>query len=460
MAVTEIPGLGQQEAEDEAKFFRDSGATAEITSDGAGTFKLTVTTPDAVAPGPADGADIQARAGKHQAVIDALIAGAKAHGLDPMGVLTIVSIECEFNAADCNPVSSAAGLFQFIDDTWFACGGAAFPGRGGIGNGQAAGAPVNVQIEIGCKFLADIAQKLKAKFGQDPDLTRIYMAHQQGLGGALKILEADPNAAIESIIGAAAARNNAFGGLTVAQTIAKFGRLVGSHEDEVRALVQTAPGAVPVTPPVLVTPPVADASFATTSTRFAQSEMQTFARRNGQVITETVDPLRTRVLEYFALVGRPDITDTSADAWSAAFISFVMNKSGAALTDFPISAGHSRYILFGLANRISNRLNASVVYFDRNEIVPRVGDLIGFSRTASVTSRADLEKLLPNKFFPSHTNLVVDVSPGLIKAIGGNVSNTIQITNVKTGAGGHIDPSDHHFFVLRINISAPGTPMA
>jgi len=34
--VTEIPGLGQQEAEDEAKFFRDSGQTVEIASDGTG----------------------------------------------------------------------------------------------------------------------------------------------------------------------------------------------------------------------------------------------------------------------------------------------------------------------------------------------------------------------------------------------------------------------------------------
>jgi hypothetical protein len=132
-----------------------------------------------------------------------------------------------------------------------------------------------------------------------------------------------------------------------------------------------------------------------------------------------------------------------------------MNKSGAAPTDFPISASHSCYILLGLANRMSNRLNASIVYFDRNETVPRTGDLIGFSRTASVSSRADLEKLLPDKFFPAHTNLVVDVSPGLIKVIGGNVSNTIKITNVKTDAGGHIDPSDGHFFGLRINISAP-----
>jgi hypothetical protein len=77
--------------------------------------------------------------------------------------------------------------------------------------------------------------------------------------------------------------------------------------------------------------------------------------------------------------------------------------AGAAPTQFPISASHFLYIyiLPGLANRMSNRLDAPLVYFDRNEMVPRIGDLIGCSRTAGVRNRADLERLLLSKFFPS-----------------------------------------------------------
>jgi hypothetical protein len=177
-----------------------------------------------------------------------------------------------------------------------------------------------------------------------------------------------------------------------------------------------------------------------------------FARRNGTIITETQERLSRRVLEYFRLVGRPDIVDPSAEPWSAAFISFVMRNAGAGPTQFPISPSHSRYILAGLANRINNRNNASIVYFDRNEMSPRVGDLIGFSREAGVRNRADLEALLPDKFFKSHTNLVIDVSPGKIKVIGGNVSQTILTKTVKADANGNVHPSDEHFFVLRINI--------
>ena len=163
-------------------------------------------------------------------------------------------------------------------------------------------------------------------------------------------------------------------------------------------------------------------------------------------------PLSKRVLEYFRGVGRSDITDPSAEPWSAAFISFVMRDAGALPTVFPFSGNHARYILFGLANRIANRDNASLVYFDRSEIAPRVGDLIGFSRTANVTSRADIERFLPDKFFPSHTDLVIDVSPGKCKVIGGNVGQTIQTATVKIDEFGKIDPSDKHFFVLRVNI--------
>ena len=258
--VVEENFKSKADAEAALPTFAIGAITTEILPQPDGTFTVRATFPDNLqAPGgaqpvpgapaqnpgapaqqPAGGAAIHARPGPHQAVIDALIAGANARGFDPLGLLTIVSIESSFNPTICNRTTSAAGLFQFIDSTWAACGGATFPGRGGVGNGQAAGAPVDVQVAIGCKFEADLAAQLKAKLGRDPGLVGVYMAHQQGLGGALKILSADPNAAIESIIGAAAARNNGFGGLTVAQTISKFNNLVQSHENAASALVQAA----------------------------------------------------------------------------------------------------------------------------------------------------------------------------------------------------------------------------
>ncbi|MES2197365.1 MAG: DUF2272 domain-containing protein [Pseudomonadota bacterium] len=392
--------------------------------------------------------DLQAKPGKFQVVVDKLIAGAKANGLDPMMVLTFIAIESDFDATQCSPLSSAAGLFQFIDSTWAAVGGPTFPGRGGIGNGQAAGASIDVQVDIGCKFTADNAGKLAKALGEPATGVTVYMAHQQGFAGALKILKANRSASIESVIGAAAAHNNRFGGLTVGETIEKFDAVYRSNEDDARALVIS----IPANPADDEAGSAVKASILSKAAHIALTEMEMFARKGGAVLVETQQPLSSRVLEYFKLVGRPDITDPAAEPWSAAYISFVMKNAGASPTQFPISPSHSLYILTALANRVANRMDAPLVYFDRNEIAPEIGDLIGFSRTAEVRNRADLERMLPGKFFPSHTNLVVDVSPGKIKAIGGNLSQSIRTVTVKTDTNGRMDPSDQHFFVLRTNM--------
>jgi hypothetical protein len=392
--------------------------------------------------------ELRAKPGLHQAVVSKLIAGAKDHGLDPMTVLTIVAIESDFKPSAVSPRSTAGGLFQFLDSTWTAAGGKQIPGRGGIGNGHAAGASIDDQVRIGCKFIAENAKKLETKFGTRPSVVSIYMAHQQGLGGAMKILAADPNEAIESVIGVAAASNNAFDGLTVAQTIAKFRTMVRSNKDEARAVVMAGPSAL-ANGGAENEGTGSSGSKAAKAVEVALSEMETFARRGGATLVETQEPLATRVLEYFKFVGRPEISSPDAEPWSAAYISFVLHQAGA--TSFPKSAGHFTYILAGLANRMANRFDAPVVYFDRDEKAPRVGDLIGFSRTASVTDRADIEAHLPDKFFPSHTDLVIDVSPGKIKVIGGNVSQTIKTTTVRADGEGKIDPSAAHFFVLRLN---------
>jgi soluble lytic murein transglycosylase-like protein len=399
--------------------------------------------------------DFRAKPGRRQAIVDALIAGARDANLDPMLVLTIVAIESDFDPAAVSRVSSAGGLFQFLDGTWTGAGGQTFPGRGGVGNGQAAAAPVEDQVRIGCQFVKKTVADLTARLGHAPSATATYMAHQQGLAGALKILTSDRNAAIEDVVGADAARNNAMSGMTVAQAIGKFDALVRSNEDEARNLLAVgAPpsavmGAAPAT--VAVATP-AEGTFRLKAVHIALTEMEMFARRDGVVLKEQQPPLAQRVLEYFRLVGRPDITDPSAEPWSAAFISFVMSTAGAAPTQFPISASHHLYILAGLANRMRNRLDAPLVYFDRNEMAPRIGDLIGFSRTAEVRNRADLERLLPDKFFPSHTDLVIDASVEKLKVIGGNVNDTILTQTVKLDADGKIDPADEHFFVLQVNI--------
>jgi len=144
--------------------------------------------------------------------------------------------------------------------------------------------------------------------------------------------------------------------------------------------------------------------------------------------------------------------DPSSTAWSAAFISSVMHLAGVPSGQFPMSANHAKYILRGLQNDIDNKSAASIVYYDKDEIAPRIGDLVGFSRTSKVSNRADIAKYLPDKFFESHTDLVVATKPGSLKVIGGNVSQTIDIKTVQIDTNGIITSPAKYFFVLRLNL--------
>ncbi|HKY06744.1 MAG TPA: DUF2272 domain-containing protein [Candidatus Binatia bacterium] len=399
--------------------------------------------------GPGQGASIQAKPGPNQSVVNMLIAEAIKRRLDPMMVLTIVAIESDFKPRLTNPRSSAAGLFQFIDSTWIKEGGAKFPGRGGKGNGHAAGASIETQIEIGCKFVAKLVKFVKEKLGSASTL-HVYMAHQQGQTGALKILKADSNEAIESVIGDDAASDNGFGGMTVAQTIAKFRNTIRVNEDQALSEVVAAPldsatGAGGVT----------NGSFAQKAIEVALAEMEMFGRRNGVVVRESQQPLNARVRDYFRFVDSGN-SDPTTVPWSAAYMSFVMHKAGATNEQFPKSIGHATYILASLTNRLANRFNASIVYFDRHEKAPRLGDLVGFSNDSRVRTRADIEALLSKpkdeQFFSSHTDLVVDVDDGEILVVGGNVSQSITTKRIRTDNEGRIVPSEKHFFLLRVSI--------
>lgn len=404
--------------------------------------------------GTGTSAPIEAKPGPHQSVINILIAGALEHKLDPMMVLTIVKIESNFDPTARSPLSSAAGLYQFIDSTWIAEGGKKF----GSGSGHAARAPISMQVEIGCGFLVKLLKSVKTKLG-DASTMMVYMAHQQGLGGALKILKADPSTAIELVIGDAAARNNGFAGMTVAETIEKFRTLVRVKGDQAAELVVP----VPLTPAAAggaanaagaADAPMSMGPFAQRSREVALTEMEMFARRNGAIVRENQTPLEARVFEYFRFVDRGDVTDTTAVPWSAAYMSFVMHRAGATNEQFPKSAGHARYILASLRNRIANRFDASIVYFDRNEKAPRLGDLVGFSD--EVRNRAAIEAFLlkppKEQFFSSHTDLVVNIDRGEILVVGGNVSQTITTKRIRVDTEGMIVPSEKHFFLLRVNI--------
>lgn len=102
---------------------------------------------------------------------------------------TIAQIESGGNPNAKNPRSSAGGLYQFIDSTW-----ASYGGGGNRYNVADATRAVN-------RLTDDNAAYLTRVLGREPTGGELYLAHQQGMGGAAKLLR-NPNANAAATVGA------------------------------------------------------------------------------------------------------------------------------------------------------------------------------------------------------------------------------------------------------------------
>lgn len=120
------------------------------------------------------------------------------------------------------------------------------------------------------------------------------------------------------------------------------------------------------------------------------------------------------------------------EAWSAAFISYVMKKSGAG-ADWKYSPSHSTYIVDSIRNRKLNNNNQFKGYRPE-EVKLEIGDIVGKPRQDGVT----YDSLGPYK---SHTDIVVDIKNGFADTIGGNVGNSVSLTKVPLTPDGKIDNS-------------------
>jgi hypothetical protein len=168
-----------------------------------------------------------------------------------------------------NPASSARGQFQFIDPTFIDEFKRNFPDIArGMSNSQILSyrnstLPDGRPIE---EFLGEAHTNRNAsvlsRAGFEPNGTNLYLAHFAGVGGARSLLSADPNASVESVLGAQAVNANPFlKGKTVGQILQWAGDTVdyGPGAARRRLLAMGAPdnrvepGAA-LTSPVLQTP--------------------------------------------------------------------------------------------------------------------------------------------------------------------------------------------------------------
>jgi len=122
------------------------------------------------------------------------------------------------------------------------------------------------------------------------------------------------------------------------------------------------------------------------------------------------------------------------EAWSSAFISWVMNKGGAG-NEFPRTASHSEYIRASVKNRKENNTNPFKAYkTSEPESKVQVGDLVCYPRQSGVNYDT-------TSAYKSHCDLVTEIKEGEATSIGGNVSNSVTKTIVPLTKDGYIDKS-------------------
>jgi hypothetical protein len=142
-----------------------------------------------------DGAGGKARGARFSADVNAAIQrAASEEGVDAGVLSQIAQIESGGNPRAKNPTSSAGGLFQQTDSN-------------ARDYGVADRFDAYQSAKGAARFLRANTAYLRKVLGRAPTAGELYLAHQQGPGGAAKLL-ANPNAKASSLVGADAVRLN------------------------------------------------------------------------------------------------------------------------------------------------------------------------------------------------------------------------------------------------------------
>lgn len=154
----------------------------------------------------------------------------------------------------------------------------------------------------------------------------------------------------------------------------------------------------------------------------------------------------TRVLLYWFFLKGSDFPaesalhpDGSLQAWSAVFISYLMQAAGIPRHVFPSSIRHWDYIRWIHDQPSPDGFEA----LDAASAAPRVGDVICAPRSYTATRVSTFAQLGTDESNGAyHCDLVVQVEDGRVGAIGGNVLDGVTWTRIATDVNGLLQKTD------------------
>ena len=170
---------------------------------------------------------------------------------------------------------------------------------------------------------------------------------------------------------------------------------------------------------------------------------------------EESDPYYKYVREMWAAIGEPwdgrsRYPNGEEVPWSAAFISWVVRRAGAAYANFQFAASHSVFVNNAIKARVTNRLDKPFWGFRINERKPEIGDIIQRNRGSGAFTYSHAEN---HSSYSSHSDIVVEVTPDVVRVIGGNVGDTVAmggaIQEYDLGPDGFIKPGQRVISLLK-----------
>lgn len=170
---------------------------------------------------------------------------------------------------------------------------------------------------------------------------------------------------------------------------------------------------------------------------------------------EKADPYYKYVRHMWAAIrepydGRSKYASGEDVPWSAAFISWVVRQAGPAYAHFQFAASHSVFVNNAIKARITNRRDKPFWGYRITEEKPALGDIIQRNRGTGSYSYSYAEN---HAEYSSHSDIVVEVTPDVVRVMGGNVGDTVTISGniqeYELDAEGFIKPDQNVIALLK-----------
>lgn len=170
---------------------------------------------------------------------------------------------------------------------------------------------------------------------------------------------------------------------------------------------------------------------------------------------EKADPYYKYVREMWAAIGEPyDGRSRYANGrdvpWSAAFISWVVRQAGPAYAKFKFNASHSVFVNDAIGARMTNRQDKPFWGYRINEQKPELGDIIQRNRGSGAFSFSYAEN---HANYESHSDVVVEITPDVVRVMGGNVDDTVtygtDLQEYDLNGDGFIKPGQRVIAILK-----------